>query len=618
VQEINGIISGLTPGFHMWLALALVAAAVIAYAQDRIPLELASLGILVLLAVIFHVFPLDDGAGGNRLGPERIFAGFANPALIAVVSLLVLGQGLVRTGALEAVSQRLFRLGRFGSATAITISLGAALVISGFLNNTPVVVMMIPILVALSNQLGRPTEKVLIPLSYAAILGGMTTLIGSSTNLLVSGMVAELGEDPLRFFDFTIPGLVLAGIGLLYVLFVAPRLLGERPGDAKDEADSAGRQFIAQLEVEPASPLVDSKPVAGMLPQLRGMTVLMVQRGFRTLLPPFEELVIRPRDVVIVAATRKVLVNALARAHGVQPLSSTRDGETNATRTEQVMAEAVVAPASLLVGRKLSQLNFRQAYGCRLIGIQRHARMPRAQINDIRLDAGDVLLIQGRPADVRALRESHDVLVLEWSATELPSYHHAQRAALIFLAVVVAIASGQVPTAIAAFAGAVLMIATGCLNIRQAVRAIDRVIVLLIASAIALGTMLYETGGAAYLAHSLTDLLFWMGPAYVLSAFFLLVACFTNLLSNQACAVLFTPIAIQVAGELGVDPFIFVVAVVLAANCSFATPIGYLTNLLVLTPGRYRFVDFLRAGTPLIVLLWIGFSIFAPWYYGLW
>ena len=610
------------PSIHTWIVFALMAGAIVAYAQNRIPLEITSLGILGTLAGLFHFVPLDGADGLNRLGIERLFSGFASPALIAVVSLLIVGQGLVQTGALEAISRIVFRVGRIGPVPPIGLVLIIALTVSAVLNNTPVVVMLIPIVVALADRIGESAARVLMPLSYAAILGGMTTLIGSSTNLLVSGSAVQAGEAGLSFFDFTIPGAILAAIGLVYVYLVVPRLLGRRETTGETQRDGGGKQFIARFDVDEESSLIGTRPVDGIFPSLPGMTVLTVQRGFRTLLPPFEDLAIRPKDVIIVAATRPVLGDAYARAHSDGRLEQidTTDrpaDEPIQPRHHQVMAEVIVAPASRLAGQPLRQIDFESAHRCRLVGIERRPGTTRAEVNDVRLQAGDVLLVQGRRRDIRALRADRDVLLLEWSTRELPSYSHARRASAIFFALVGLAATGIVPIPLAAFIGAVMMLLTGCLNIRQAVRAIDRKVVLIVVSAIALGTAMFETGGAAFLAHGMVDLLDGAAPAVMLSAFFLLVAVFTNILSNHACAVLFTPIAIEVARTVGVDPTVFVIATVLAANCSFATPIGYLTNLLVMTPGDYRFSDFLRAGTPLILLLWIGFSLFAPWYYGL-
>jgi len=613
------------PPILMWATLGLGALAIVGFANRRIPLEATSAALLGLLLVLFAIAPLPVGIDGRMLDAAELLRGFANPALIAVAALLIIGHGMVRTGALDAVSEIIFRISRGSPVIAFTLTLATALVVSGALNNTPVVVMFIPVLAALAERLGRGVGRIMMPLSYAAILGGMTTLIGSSTNLLVSGTAADLGLRPLGFFDFTIPGLVMAAVGLVYVLLIAPRLLPERAPDPGAVSTGAGKQFVAQFSIEPGSELVGQRSVGGLFPAFRDLTVMRLQRGGEIIPPPYEDVALEAADTIIVATTRNALANIVARARWFQVGGGTAeaDEETGERKPEDkgrpgnVLAEAMVSPGSRMVGLPIEQIAFPAAENISVLGVQRRSRMTRSLIHEVRLEAGDVMLLQGRRNGLRRLRANRDVVLMEWSALELRAYNHARRATLIFMAVVGLAASGVLPIAVAAVAGAALMIASGALNVRQAARAIDRQIILVGAAALSLNAALTATGGAEFIAHGLLSALDGAGPAYILSAFFLLVAIFTNLLTNQACAVLFTPIAIGLATSLQVDPIIFVIAVVLAANCSFATPIGYITNMLVMAPGHYRFIDFVRAGVPLIILLWLTFSFFAAWYYDL-
>ncbi len=273
------------PSLQMWLTFGVIGAALVLYMQERVALELTSLGVVCALIVLFQILPLPGPNGTNSLGPERLLAGFASPALVTVLALLVIGQGLVRTGLLDAAAGLVLRLSRGGGLATMLLVLVAVAAVSAFLNNIPVVVIFVPIMQAVSEHLGRPAGKVMIPLSFAAILGGMTTLIGSSTNLLVSNALVEAGEAPFGFFDFSVPGLVLATAGLAYVLFVAPYLLPAR-SPAGDEAPASGRQFVAQLEVGAESELLGERALAGHLPGLPGMTLLMLQRAGTTLTCP--------------------------------------------------------------------------------------------------------------------------------------------------------------------------------------------------------------------------------------------------------------------------------------------------------------------------------------------
>ncbi|MAL80088.1 MAG: SLC13 family permease [Sneathiella sp.] len=610
--------------FHIWTVFALIIAAILLFANERIELEISSTLILAALLLFFFLFPVEGPSGENLLPVSKILAGIADPALITVLALLVVGQGIVRTGALEQPIRLLVTLRRHHPMLAIVVVLATVMVISAFLNNTPVVVIFIPLMTALAERLHRSASSLMIPLSYVSILGGMTTLIGSSTNLLVSGAAVQAGEAPLSFFDFTLPGSVLALAGLIFAILVIPRILPDRASLKGSVMDVSGKQFIVQMEVAADSPLVGEAAVAGQFPSLRNITIRFIQRGEHILLPPFDNITLRPADEVVFAGTRKSIAEAVAdNPQILQGFLETEgaDAEAGAELTstqDQMLAEAVVAPASRMIGRALYQISFHYRTRCVVVGIQRRSRMIRtSRMTDIRLEAGDVLLLLGKRPDIMRLRSNPDVLLLEWSARELPATSLAWRARIIFGAVVLLAATNLLPILIAAICGAAAMVLSGCLNVFQAGRAIDRKIIYLIGASLGLGAALQATGGAAYLAQGTLALMEGAPNAVILSAFFLLVAIFTNILSNNATAVLFTPIGIGIARELGIDPMIFVYTVIFAANCSFATPIGYQTNLLVMGPGHYKFTDFLKAGTPLVLLLWLLFSFLAPIYFDL-
>ncbi|MEQ9640920.1 MAG: SLC13 family permease [Alphaproteobacteria bacterium] len=602
--------SAVEPVWQMWAVFAIVAAAIVSYASERYRLESTSIGTLVVLLLLFQLWPLPAPEGGP-VDARRLLAGFADPALIALLSLMVVGQGMIRTGALEGLIRRVpvRRLG--GPKVVVAVMLGIVVVTSAFFNNTPIVVIFIPVMVLLAKRAGTGPARLLMPLSFVAILGGMITLIGSSTNLLAAGSAAALGFGTIQFFDFAVPGMVLATVGFAYCMLVAPRLLRDRGGMASELVGGDGKQFIAEIAVTDTSGLIGARTKGGLLPALPNMTVRLIQRGEHAFLPPFDALDLDEGDILVVAATRNSLAEALAQRPGLLPADELR------AMGDPQLVEAVVAPASRMIGRNLLQIGFHYQTRCLVMGIQRRSRMVRGAMHEIRLEAGDVLLVLGHRDDIEALRASRDLLPLEWSAHDVPTLALAMRARLIFVAVLATVALNLLPVAVAALAGAAAMVATGCLNIYQATRAIDRRVVLLVAAALALGTSLQATGGAAYLAHGLVTGLADASPAVVLSALFLLVALVTNLLSNNATAVLFVPIALGIAAELQVAPAPFVHAVIFAANCSFATPIGYQTNLLVMGPGHYRFRDFLLVGGPLTLVIWIAYSLFAPWYYDL-
>ncbi|WP_417317632.1 SLC13 family permease [Emcibacter sp.] len=612
------------PSLQMWLTFAIIGGAIIFYTMDHIPLEITSLGVISVLLLTFHFLPLHDSSGALLLNMRTLLSGFADPALVSILGLLVIGQGMVQTGALEGPATILIKHGINYPRRVVLFCLLVVMIISAFLNNTPVVVIFIPILIMLMDKIEKPASQVLIPLSFVAILGGMSTLIGSSTNLLAAGAYkAQTGLD-IGFFDFFVPGLFLMGIGLVYVLTIAPRLLPKTQAENGTAKQMSGKQFIVQIDLVEGNSLIGKSSIAGMFPDLAGMTTRLIQRDSTVFLPPFDDITLREGDSIILATTRRTLTEKIAKTPSLMKGAMTSlggDEPVDDTAPEaskrQHIAEVIVAPASRLDGRTLEQVGFHLQGGCKVIGIQRRSRMIRTSIDDIRLEAGDVLMVVGTATQVRSLRTNRDVLLMEWSTSEVPVKADSWKALTIFAGVVTVASTGLVPIPITATAGAFLMILTGCLNVRQASRAVDRRIFLLIGAALAMGASLQATGGASFLAHHMIEILSGASIAVILSAFFLMVAILTNVLSNNATAVLFTPIAVNLATELNVEPMVFVTAVIFAANCSFATPMGYQTNLLVMGPGNYKFSDFLKVGVPLIIVLWIGYTLFAPWYYDL-
>lgn len=587
---------------HMWITFAIIFVAVAMFAADWIALEIVALGVIAAFLIFFDFMPLLEN-GQNVLGPDVLLSGFSNTALLTILALLVIGQGLHQSGALDGVTQFLSATRRSRAKTVLLACLVAAGVMSAFLNNTPVVVMFIPVVAALANRYGPGAGRMLIPLSYITILGGMVTLVGSSTNLLVAGLVNHGEVMEIKFFDLFMPGIILAGVGTLYVVFIAPKLLThDDEGDGKKRVARDGVQFFARLEIHANHSLVGEHSTGGLFPALKEVAVRLIKRDGKLILPPFENITLQVGDIVQFAGTRKQ----------VTPLVDLDDhGE------HLLLAEAAIAPGSRLGGRNIVDEEFTEQTGCKIIGLQRHRRMKRDLRNRIRLRPGDVFLIAGTRENIRKLRLDRDLMVLAGSVSTLHAFTKATTALAIFATVVLAAAFGIIPIVISAVVGALAMIVAGCLNIGQASRAVDRQIVLLIAASIAMAHALDKTGGAAFVANAMVEGLAGHSPAILLSALFLTVAVLTNLLSNNATALLFTPIAIGIAASLGTSPVPFVHAVIFAANCSFASPMGYQTNLLVMGPGNYSFGDFFRTGGPLVILIWATFSIIAPWYYGL-
>ena len=595
----------------MWASLFVVAVSIILYMSDRWSMEFISVGIITALLLLFQFASISTG---NQDSAVLLLAGFGNPALITIMALLVVGQGLFQTGALDSPTKALLAsYDRRPFLTLISAFL-AVFVTSAFINNTPIVIMFLPVMSAIAGRMGSSPSKVMMPLSFVSVFAGMTTLIGTSTNLLAAESFRRLEGVTLGFFDQTVFGLILSGIGLLYILWTSKFLLPDRKDMSDKIASPSGKQYVAQIEVTGDHFLVGKSPVAGMFPDLPGMTVRMIQRGERAILPPFEDARLSPGDLIIVAVTRKALGEALSsHPELLNQMMQSGGIDDDSGKQSLLLTEAVIAPGSRMAGRTIELLGFRRLTRAVVLGIQRRSRMIRSRIGEIRLEAGDTLLLCASPDAFTEMRQSRDIILLEWSSTEIPVTAKAQTARFITVAMVIAAATGLLPILHASVAAAVAMIGTKCLNIRQASRSLDLRIFMLIGAALAMGIALEQTGAVDLITHSIILIAEPYGKYAVLSAIFLLVAILTNILSNAATAVLFTPIAISTALELGSDPLPFVLAVIYAANCCFATPIAYQTNLLVMGPGHYKFSDYLRFGGPLVILIWLAFTALAPW-----
>ncbi len=599
--------------WQIWSVYAIILAGILLYAVDKFSIELVSLGILSTLLLFFQIFHPPTHI---PISAQTLLSGFADPALITIMALLVIGQGIFQTGALEGPIRYLNTRLKTAPKRTLALVFFAAFVISMFMNNTPVVVMFIPVVTAMALTLRGAASKFMMPLSFICILAGMTTLIGSSTNILVAGALENATDETLGFFEPFWPGILLAAIGVVFIVFATPFLLPNR-GPAPGMRTRSGRQYIAPIRITKNHPLNGTKPIAGLFRELRMMTVRSITRNAHTLMPPFDT-ALRTGDILTVAATRKALTSLLSSyPEYLKGMLDTGGFKEQGGPKRIVISEAIIAPGSRLIGQTLGQAGFQRETGCLVLGLQRRSRMMRDRMMKIRLEAGDVLLLFGYVPQIEAMRSNHDIVILDGATQDLPDIRKSTLARLIFIGVILSAATGLVPIVHAALIGAGLMLATHCLNLRQALRALDSKIYMLIGAAFAMGLALEATGGAALIAQGVVGALQGFGPQILLGGIFLLVAIMTNLLSNNATALLFAPIAINVSNQTGIDPKILILTILYAANCSFATPIAYQTNLLVMGPGHYKFGDYVRVGVPLILTLWVSYVVLLPFVYNL-
>ncbi len=605
-----------SPDIHGIVVLVLTALALLLFTRDRIPLESSSLTILILLLLLFQVFPYDGAAG--RIQASDFFQAFGNEALVAVCALMIIGRGLEATGALQPLAGIVASAWRVQPALALLGTLLAGAVLSAFMNNTPIVVLLLPILVAVSLDTKTPASGVLMPMGLATIIGGMSTTIGTSTNLLVVGLAREQGLPAFGMFDFMLPVAMVGGAGIAFLWLIAPRLLPQRLAPLND---TSPRVFSAQLSIR-GDGFAAGKTLSEVLAKAQGrMRVDRIQRTESLFLAKLPSVVLQEGDRLYVKDTPDNL-KTFEREVGAELYTpGMEDDENPLTAPGQQLAEVVVTRGSPLHRRTISDTNF--SANTKLLPLAVHrARTPSSRITSdlggVRLRAGDVLLVQGKRTAIENLKASGNMLVLD-GTTDLPHTHRAKRALFIMALVILLAAVGLVPIATGSVAGVGLMLATGCLRWRDITDALSTPIVMIVVTSLALGFALIQTGMAEYIAHAFVALTteLQLPVPVALSAFMLIMTIMTNVVSNNAAAVIGTPIAISVAAQLGTDPEPFVLAVLFGANMSYATPIGYQTNLLILSAGGYKFSDFLRVGIPLTIIMWLGFSLVLPALYGL-
>ncbi len=608
----------ITPDSHGLAVLLLTAVALFLFTRDRIPLETSSLIILILLVAGFHFFPY--GSGDASLGPAQFFAGFGNEALITICALMIVGKALETTGALQPLATIVGKAWSARPLLALLVTLVAGAILSAFMNNTPIVVLLMPILVGVSLRVRFPVSGVMLPMGLATIIGGMSTTIGTSTNLLVVGISEDLGLPSFGMFDFAAPAAIVGGVGILFLWLIAPRLLPDR---VPPMADTTPRVFSAQLHVKEGG-FADGKTLSDILAKTSNeMRVDRIQRSESLFLAKLPSVKLQPGDRLFVKDSPENLkhyeTQLGATLFNVSDSEHPIDEETPLKAEGQQLAEVVVTRGSPLHLRSLATAAFTNSYGLLPLAIHR-ARAPSSQVtgdlNAIRLRAGDVLLVQGTRDAINNLKQSGTMLVLD-GTMDLPHTHLANRALGIMGIVVAAAALGIMPISVSAVIGVGLTLALGCLNWRDAASALSTPVIMIIVTSLALGKALMGTGMADFLALGFVSAASDLPAAVILSLFILIMTLLTNVVSNNAAAVIGTPIAVAVANRLGVDPEPFVLAVLFGANMSYATPFGYQTNLLILSAGGYKFSDFIRVGIPLTILMWAGFSIVLPMMYNI-
>jgi di/tricarboxylate transporter len=606
------------PDPHGIAIMLLAVTALFLFSRDRIPMETSALVVLGVLIVGFELFPYESPTG-RSISTGTFLAGFGNSALITIMALLICTRGLEVTGALQPVADRLARMWLKSPTMAMLVALLLAAGLSMFLNNTPVVAMLLPILISVSLRTGQPASAVLMPVGYATIIGGMCTTIGTSTNLLVVQVSSEMGMTPMGMFHFTDIALGAAAIGIVYLWLVAPRLV---PPRQPPMPDTSPRVFEAILHINEGSAAA-GLTIPGLIARTEGkMRLGAVERGAGLFVAKLPSMTIRPGDRLHVRDTPDRLKRFEAQLgatmfDAAEPSQAAGD-ETRLKAGGQRMAEIVVTRGSPLHRRTLKTVPFFAHHGLLPVAVHR-PRSPGAEVTDIGeifLRAGDIVLVQGSAESLDGVKRLGNVLVVDGSL-DLPHTSKARVSGVIVATVVAVAAFGLLPIGVAAMCGVLAMITTGCLNWRSALGALDRRLIIVIVTSLALGRSLTVTGGTQYIADLFVVLAEPVPTIIALGGLMLVIALLTEIVTNNAAAVLGTPVAIFIAERLGVPAEPFVLAVLFGANMSYLTPIGYQTNLMVLSAGGYRFSDFFRVGTPLQIIVWLALTVLIGWRYGM-
>jgi len=608
------------PEFHTLFVLLVTVFALYLFTRDRLPLEASGVAVLTLLIVFFELLPYTPSGADQPLDSVGFLSGFGHEALITVCLLMIIGKGMETTGALQPLAVALARAWteRPKLASLATMILAAGL--SAFINNTPVVIMLLPMLVGVAVRNKLAPSSILMPVGFSTLLGGMATTIGSSTNLLVVSLAADAGHDPFGLFFFSLPVLIVGSIGILYLWLIAPRLLPVRQPPMSDRSP---RVFNAVFHVNDDS-LCCGKTFSECLALTDNrMRVDRIQRGKGLTVTKLPSVTLHAGDQLAVRDTPERLKEfeqqigaTLHDEFGSTGIIKLTDNETE----QEHLAEIAVTRGAMLHRSTLTATRFAQRTGLLPLALHRVRSGDSEEISShiglVPLRAGDIILVQGTQKRLEDLKRSGNALVLD-GTMDLPRTNRSDRAFIIMTLVVMLAALGYLPITVSALLGVGAMLLTRCLTVRDAVSALSIPVIIIIVASLALGSALTATGGDMFIAHGFVSAVESLPIPMILSALMLVMAILTNVVSNNAAGVIGTPIAISVAAELGVDNTAFVLAVIFGANMSYATPFGYQTNLLVLTSGGYKFSDFMRAGIPLTLIMWLGFSLVLPLLYDL-
>lgn len=582
----------------LWIVSSILLLTLYLLITEKISVDLTAIGIMVLLVVF------------KLLTPKEAISGFANPAVITIAAMFVVSKGLMRTGGIEFLSRKVIAIAKGSVSLALAVILITVAVASAFINNTPVVILFIPVVMAMCCELGLSPSKFLIPVSYASILAGTCTLIGTSTNIIISDLSATYGYGALSMFELSIVGVPIAICGILILLVIAPKVLPALVTPVCQMSDS-DREYLAELIIgkkfagigkDAKEVFADSKDIE-VVELINNNRVLHLERDIS---------LIEEGSTLLVKGTLNSLVELLHK-EGIDLPDSEKGLLLGAQKDPPIVVEVLIPTGSSLVGQKLEETKLTKNRDVNIIAVKRNIHhISEKKIYDVALRVGDTLLIWCHDSTLSSLRNENDYLIIEDVYEELIHRRKAYWSIINFACMIGTATLGLADIMTCALTAAFLMIVTGCLQMRDAYRSIQPDVLLLIAGTIALGLAMQKTGASALYAEKFLSLFTGFSPTIVLGGIILLTSISTQILSNSATAVLLLPIAISTALGIGVDPKPFIIGVCIGASACFATPIGYQTNLMVFVPGGYSFKDFMRLGIPLNIFVVVAGTFLIP------
>jgi di/tricarboxylate transporter len=579
--------------------LVLLTIAVLLFATEKLPVDMVALIVMSSL-LLSRIITVEEG-----------ISGFSNTATVTVAAMFVLSAGLFKSGAVNFIGSLLARIGKasFWSALlAVMLTIG---VISAFINDTAAVAIFMPIVVGLGRDIKVSPSKLLMPLSFASMFGGVCTLIGTSTNILVSSIAAKHGQPPFSMFEFSKLGVIMFVIGALYMMLVGVRMIPGRrsPGDLTQTFGMG--DYLTEIILLPEAESVGKKVKDSPLVHDLDIDIIEIYRENRPLPIPGPDAVLEANDLLRVRCNVEKIRQLEERA-GIVLKSGLKWRDEDLQSSEAVLVEAVIAPNSSLEGKSLKESNFRAVFGATALALRHRGTIMHERLGTTPLRAGDALLIEARRDWLESLKRNPAFVIV--SEVGLPEFrkHKILPAVLIITGVIAAAATNTLPIAASAIIGCVLMVLTGCITLEESYEAIEWQVIFLLAGVLTLGIALEKTGAAQLISSFLIKSIGSLGPVALVSAFYLLTSLLTETMSNNATAALLAPIAIVTAESLGIDSRPLLMAVTFAASASFMTPVGYQTNTLIYGPGQYRFTDFLRIGGPLNILFWVLATLLIP------